>query len=140
MAKRQGVIADEPVNQWCPVFHVLNFSFYCWHLQHIKKGVHDGFENADTGERAKQKQHNNQPAQRSQNNVWRRTDAVCEKLFILLVVFPTHQMDLKIRTRRTSGTKQHINQLAQLLRNNERVEKKHIDDNAMHRKDNHKSN
>ena len=44
---------------WRPAFYVLNFSFYCWHSRHFKKRSHDGFENADERERAKQKQHNN---------------------------------------------------------------------------------
>ena len=102
--------------------------------------MHIIFENADVGGRAKQKQHNNQPAQRSHNNAWTCTDAVRAELFILLSVFTTHRMDLKIRTRRMGETKQHNKQPAQQTHNNKRAEKKHNDDNSMHRNDNHKSN
>ena len=76
---------------------LLNVSFYCWHSRHTRKGVHGEFENADGGGRAKQKQHNNQPTQRSHNNAWRRTDEM-QRPFVmnlgfccLIITFTTQQ-------------------------------------------------
>ena len=95
MAKRRGVIADEPANAmaYCiksgtpAEFFVLLLTF----TTH-KKGVHGGFENTDRGGRAKQEQHDNQPAQRSHNDACRRADAIRVEVFILFIVFTTHQM------------------------------------------------
>ena len=75
-AKRRGVIAGEPVNAMTYCISRAELFVLLLIFTTHQKGAQDGFKNADGGGQTKQKQHSNQPAQRSHNNTWRHTDVL----------------------------------------------------------------
>ena len=115
---------------------VPGYTFMCFELRHTRqKNVLEAPPRGKTT-RDERKQAGKSKTSCVSRADWTCTDTVRAELFILFSVFTTHQMDLKIRTRRMGETKQHNKQPAQQTHNNKRAEKKHNDDNAMHRNDN----